>query len=621
MLGANLVFADNNDPNFNPGDLISDSAFSSLSTFSGSQGIQQFLALKGSVLANTDPNFLQKLKEPQDSSVKSGLGDPEPNLGRLRTAAELIWDASRHSGLNPQVILVVMQKEQSLITGTFSNGDSLQWGLDHAMGFNCPDTSGCSQLFAGFYYQLFGNFDAQGNRYIGAPDSLMRSFNTPNGRGPLVDVSNSVYGSPLIRTSRVGDTIYLDNTQGPPYNAPATEKVTLSNLATAALYRFTPHVYNGNYNFWKFFSTWFKYANGTLLRVQPGNNIYIIDNGAKSLLVNFVMFSRGLDPNNPAIANVDSSSLNDYQTSAPYPPTDNTIVKVINSSGIGSLYVFENGIKYSLSTFGLQQRNLNPVNAFTASQQEADQFPSGGLLPPLDGTLVQAGGSKTVYIIKGGKKYALTAFTAQQLGISFKNLVVLTPNEVSQYADGGFLLPKDGTLLKFPNSQTVYILQNQLLHPISATVFKLYGYSFKDVAVINAGELANAAFGKFLTPPDGTFVQLENSGTYYYYSKGSKHPVSSFVAAQRNIKKSVVQLTSDEINAIPDGLPLPPKDGTLIKSNLSPAIYAIINGQRQLLDYNAWIKAYHKAAPNILPDAEVQSYPGQGSNGSQQIEQ
>ena len=199
---------------FNPGNLISDAAFSDTQTFGGAAGIQQFLVAKGSVLANTDPTFLLELKEPQESLIKSALNDPEPNLPRLRTAAELIWDASQESGLNPQVIVVTLEKEQSLIDGTFSDPSSLQGALDFAMGFGCPDSGGCGALYSGFYYQLFGNLDAQGNRYLGAPESLMRSFNTPNGRGPMVDVSSNAFGSPLIRVSNVGDTINIQNTQG-----------------------------------------------------------------------------------------------------------------------------------------------------------------------------------------------------------------------------------------------------------------------------------------------------------------------------------------------------------------------------------------------------------------------
>src|SRR4051812_26938872 len=95
-------FAQSIDPGFNPSKIIDDAVFSDIQTFGGAAGIQKFLADKNSVLANTSSDFLVKLKEPQQALIKTGLEDPEPNLDRLRTAAELIWDASVQSGLNPQ---------------------------------------------------------------------------------------------------------------------------------------------------------------------------------------------------------------------------------------------------------------------------------------------------------------------------------------------------------------------------------------------------------------------------------------------------------------------------------------------------------------------------------------
>src|SRR3989344_5003378 len=152
------------DTGFNPNLLISDDRFVDTATLGGVEGIQRFLESKGSVLANTEADFLIKLREPGDSVLKSRLPDPRPNLGRLRTAAELIYDAATSAGINPQVVLVTLHKEQSLIEGKFTTNAGLQRALDHALGFGCPDEGGCSDLFLGFYFQLFGNFDAADNR-------------------------------------------------------------------------------------------------------------------------------------------------------------------------------------------------------------------------------------------------------------------------------------------------------------------------------------------------------------------------------------------------------------------------------------------------------------------------
>src|SRR3989344_8850059 len=205
------------DPNFNPNKLIEDSVFADIQTFGGAEGVQKFLEIKNSVLANTNPAFLAMLKEPEAILLKEGLEDPGAKAGRLRTAAELIWDAGRQSGLNPQVIIVTLQKEQGLITNHQNTPpEKLQKVLDKAMGFDCPDAGGCGDLFPGFYYQLFGNFDSAGNRYLGAAKSLMKSFNTTGGRGPQVNG----------QVAKVAQTINIENTEGPPNNAPASQLVT-----------------------------------------------------------------------------------------------------------------------------------------------------------------------------------------------------------------------------------------------------------------------------------------------------------------------------------------------------------------------------------------------------------
>ena len=598
---------------FDPGNLVPDSVFADTKTFGGPAGIQQFLVAKGSVLANTDPTFLLKLGEPQDASTKTALSDPEPNLPRLRTAAELIWDAGQGSGLNPQVIVVTLQKEQSLITGTFSSDSSLQTALNHALGFGCPDSGGCGAIYSGFYYQLFGNLDAQGNRYLGAAFSLMRSYNTPNGRGPMVDVNSDAFGSPAVRVSHVGDTIYLQNTQGPPNNAAPVQAVTIGNLSTAALYRYTPHVYNGNYNFWKFFTQWFKYPNGSILTISgsgvTGNgNVYIVENGALSLAPTFVLMSKGINLGTVTTISISPTEFSSYDKGPTLAPPDDTIVTISDDS-VHETYVFEQGVRHPVSSFVLTQRGLNVNNALGVTSADASLYTVGTLLPPSDGTVIKGDGSPNIYIIQNGTRMLLTPFTYHQYGYDAKPPVKLPQGEVDSYAQGGFLLPKNGTLLKYAGQPEVYELKDQLLRPISGTVFNLNGFKFASVVTVKPEEVASAPVGLFVPPPDGTYFTVTELGTYYQYSNSSRHLVSKFVAQQRAVAKKSVTLGLEEALDIPEGTPLPPVDGTLIKGDQSAAIYAIVAGQKTPLDYATWKTKYKKRAPSVLPQAEVDSYP------------
>lgn len=588
---------------FDPNKLVDDAVFADTQTFGSAAGIQQFLETKGSLLADTSPQFLAQLKEPQDSNYKAKLNDPQPNLGRLRSAAELIWDASRKTGINPQVILVTLQKEQSLITGRPSN---LQRALDIALGFGCPDSGGCDASFTTFYAQLFGFTDAEGNNYLGAAGSLMRSFNTPGGRGPMVDAQNQVFGSPKIRTSKIGDTVVFDNTQGPPYNAPATQVVTITNAATAALYRYTPHVYNGNYNFWRYFNEWFRYPNGTLLKLSNDNTIYIVNNGLRSKIPQFVLASRGLNAASAVV--VSQNEMQSYQEGPLMGPADNTIIRVGTSN---TLYVFQNNIRHPVSSLVLQQRGLNAANAITVTEADANLFQIGTLLTPKEDTLFKGDQSPTVYIIKDSKRMILSGFTFKQYGYSFANVATIPQAEVDQYALGTFLLPKDGTLIKYPDALTVYILKDQVLRPMTLNVFKLHGYSFSNIVTLDKGEVTLATQGKFWFPPENTYFRVPQIGVYFQYVNGTKRHISPFVFVQRGVAKIAVDIGPGEAADMADGSPLPPIDGTLIKGDQSLAIYAIVKGYKVYLDYNTWVNTYKQKQPSVLPQEEVDRYPSQ----------
>ncbi|MBI4049751.1 MAG: hypothetical protein HY395_02990 [Candidatus Doudnabacteria bacterium] len=532
---------------FNPGLLITDEAFADVGTFGSAAGIQKFLEQKGSVLANTSSEFLIKLREP-DTLTKVGLEDPQPNLGRLRTAAELIYDAAVSKGLNPQVILVTLQKEQSLITGSF-NDTTLQSKLNKALGFACPDYEGCDDIFQGFYRQLFGTFDAAGSRWLGAAASLMKSFRTEVGgvrvgRGPGVDANNQTFGRPVVRTARKGDAVIFDNTLGGYDGVLATQSVTLGNFATAALYRYTPHVFNGNYNFWKFYTAWFKYPNGTIIQLLNNPTLYVIDNGAKRPFSQFVATQRKLD-----------------------------LTKVI-----------------------------------TVSQTEFDTYFTEKPMPPLDGTLIKGDVSPAVYLIEDTKKHALSYPVFVQRKFSFAKVVTVSQAELDSYETGSFVAPLDGTLITGEADKTVYLIDAGLKRPITYEVFVARKFSFAKLMKLTDGEVAGIPSGQFVLPPESVALKLKNDTAIYWFKDGQKRYVSAFVYKQRGVANFPhVIIGQDEFNQIPTGSPFPPKDGTVIKGDQSTAIYRIENGLKRLLTAAAYKRlGYPKAT--VLAQGEVDNY-------------
>jgi hypothetical protein len=549
-LAPNVSFAQNAvDPAFNPNMLIPDEAFGDVGTFGSAAGIQHFLELKGSVLANTSPEFLLKLKE-ADTLTKVGLEDPQPNLTRLRTAAELIYDASTKHGLNPQVVLVTLQKEQSLITGNFSSDSDLQRGLDRAMGFGCPDYEGCGDIFLGFYRQIFGTFDTQNNRWLGAAASLMRSFRAEIngvrvGRGPMVDASNRTFGRPVVRTARVGDTIVFDNTMGGYAGITQQQTVTLGNFATAALYRYTPHVFNGNYNFWKFYTQWFKYPNGTVITLAAGGVQYVVDNGTKR----------------------------------PFSP------------------------------FVAQQRGIKVNNVIVVSQTELDSYPLEKQMTPLDGTIIKGDLSPALYLVGDSVKHPISEPVFAQRKLNPASVITLPQAEVDSYATGTYETPTNGTLIMGQLDATVYMIDAGLKRPISGTIFAARKLSFRNIMRLSDAEIVGIPSGPFLTPPDQVMIKTADNPTIWWYRDNMKRGVTEFVFKQRGVGFfPLFVLSPEELAGIPDGGLFPPRDGTVIKGDATSAIYKMENGVKRMFTADSYRRARYPKA-TVLPQGDVDGFP------------
>src|SRR3989338_1787466 len=556
-------------PSFDPGFLISDAAFADTGTFGSSTGVQQFLESRGSVLANTDPVFLTKLREPADVALKTALEDIRPNLGRLRTAAELIYDAALGAGLNPQVLIVTLQKEQSLITKNFTTDADLQRALDRALGYGCPDSQPCQASFLSFYGQFFGTLDVAGDRWLGAAKSLSKSFShevngTRVGRGPLIDAQNQAFGSgPFVRASRINDTVIFQNTLGGFAGVQAIQTITLKNFATTALYRYTPHVFNGNYNFWRFYNEWFRYPNGTVIKLSSDSTLWVIDNGLRRTFSTFVAQQRGINISNPIV--VSPTEFASYIEGSRYLPKDGTIIK---SDAETVYYLIEEGKRRKITDFTAKQRGLNIAAAVTLPQAEVQSYDLGSILLPLENTLIKASDNPTVFMILGGVKRPITYAVFIQRKLNFADVALLPPAEVSEIPNGPLLPPSDGTIVR-GSGPAVYLVENGTKRIFSYNVFVQRQYSFASVVVLSDEEMNALTVGLPVAPQDNTLVKLVDHPAIYMVSGGAKAHVT---AAVFNLRKLYLQpimiLSSHELDSLPQAVySFPPANGTLLRAS------------------------------------------------------
>ena len=198
---------------FDPNNLIRDDLFVD-SNAMDEASIQAYLESYGSCLATVSPSLL-------DSDVR---------------ASALINNASKQFGISPKVLLVTMQKEQSLITKSCAQLDAaqgMQYALNGALGYNMPDTLGVGTCLYTFKRQLFGA-NCSGSDYWGSPRSFRNNWDL--GRGPG--------GTTFPQSFVVQEKSWV-----PGINI----TVNPQTKATGLLYRYTPYAYNGNYNFWNLY--------------------------------------------------------------------------------------------------------------------------------------------------------------------------------------------------------------------------------------------------------------------------------------------------------------------------------------------------------------------------------
>lgn len=169
-------------------------------------------------------------------SAETGLCNGYP--GGNKSAAEIIHLVGQTCGINQKTLIVLLQKEQSLID------DDWPWSVQYrsATGYGCPDTAPCDAEYYGFFNQVY-NAARQFKRYARDSGSFNYRANTTS----------------FVRYS--------------PDASCGGSNVFIQNQATAALYNYTPYQPNagalnnmygtaacgayGNRNYWRLYNDWF----------------------------------------------------------------------------------------------------------------------------------------------------------------------------------------------------------------------------------------------------------------------------------------------------------------------------------------------------------------------------
>lgn len=212
----------------------------------------------GALYGNPAPFVCLTTYRENPTTKITNLGNPGLVISGAQTAAEIIYNAGQQYNINPQVLIVLLQKEQSLVT------DDWPWASQYASatGAYCPDTAACDATKAGFGTQ------------VREAARLFRYY----------------MDTPWLYF--VGNNYVLYN----PNTACGGTTVNIENKATEALYHYTPYQPNaaalnnlygtgdscsayGNRNFWRMFNDWF----GSSLGLPRDSSLQSVTNNGGAL--------------------------------------------------------------------------------------------------------------------------------------------------------------------------------------------------------------------------------------------------------------------------------------------------------------------------------------------------
>ena len=225
---------------FDPGNLISDAEFFRSGSMSA-EAIQSFLQERN---PDCRSGFVcmkdyRETTFSRDASVLCRAYQGVEN----ETAAQIIAKVSEACGVSAEALLVLIQKEQSLVTLTAPSTTRFQ----KATGYACPDTAPCDAQFFGFYNQVY-NAAKQFKRYSNPPGTSRFFTWFAIGQTPQVRLHpNASCGTTPVR-------IRNQATAGLYYYTPYTpNQIAMVNLATAG----DSCSSYGNRNFWRVYNYWF----------------------------------------------------------------------------------------------------------------------------------------------------------------------------------------------------------------------------------------------------------------------------------------------------------------------------------------------------------------------------
>ncbi|MBI4598566.1 hypothetical protein HY734_00010 [Candidatus Uhrbacteria bacterium] len=387
--------------------------------------------------------------------------------GKERYASEIIWRAGQRNGINPKFILVLLQKEQSLITDPDPSERQLDWATGYAICDDCSKDDPKLQRFRGFAKQI---------------NSATLEFKL----GYLADLEER--GETVVGFAP-GKAMLIDDTVVVP-----------ANNATAALYTYTPHLH-GNRNFVKLWQRWFTraYPTGSLLQNAEDGGVWLIQYGKRRPITSRTALLSRYNPS--LIISVDPSELQVYPSGTPISLPNYSLLHAQN----GDIHLLvDDAVRHIVSMEVFRSVGFNEDELVDISDEDLAAYELGNpitadsLYP--QGALLQDTSTGGVFYTENGVKRPIVSPAILRTRFKGRQIVSTSPEILASYPRGEPVLFPDGTLVGVEGQPAVYVISEGERRPIvNEGVFAGFGWKWENVVWTNEASVLLHPVGEQLS--------------------------------------------------------------------------------------------------------------------------
>jgi len=445
-----------------------------LSFFTLSPVFAQIAAVEGSVDPLFNPNYIISDREMIDNAamgldeVKSFLKFKQgtlanyeiidPLTGFNKSAAEIIYEAAQNYKINPKVLLVLLQKEQSLVENLTPSQYNFDWATGYARCDSCGPFDPLALKYKGFFKQVDGAAGAL-RFYLDASDQ-----NWLKKAGIIYNIDSI----PII---------------------PA-------NQATAGLYTYTPH-FQGNYNFWKIWRRWFsqKFPDGLIVKTKDDDIIYLIKDGKINPFKNKAVFLSRFSAKN--ITLVEQKDIDSYLKGPEIKFLNYSLVKTESDK----IYLLVDSLKRQIDKAAMRYYGFYSDEVQNGKEENLAIYYEGEPVSvktkyPL-GVLMRDIKTGEYFLVVDSVKHPIYDKNIITVNFSSKKLRKVGARTLAAYKNGEPIIFQDGTWLKTKEAPEIYLISNGMRRWIKdeATFSTLNG-QFQNVIITNEKTLALHPLGE-----------------------------------------------------------------------------------------------------------------------------